>query len=247
MKKSYIEKQKERLGQKIKLLISRPDFQEEILTLRKKWNIPVKGIKNEEDNQAWHEQLYIATDKFHEEEWPKYRRELKKLRDDKKFIEEEKKRREVNLRVPLNAFGNDVWNIVKKFKLAPRWQNGIKRYLLFNDSEHLNLFSGIIINTSWEKGIEKISLEIDSDTTLSDVKRIWPWIKRMQRGLSYKLSDKYQPIKKFERDKRAYELEKKGKTIEEIGEAINLEFDNSLGDSEIRQIIKRYKKRLNIN
>ncbi len=92
-----------------------------------------------------------------------------------------------------------------------------------------------------------ISLEIDGDTTLKDVKHIWPWVKLMQKDLMYRQADKFQPIKNFERDTRIYTLDKEGKTLTEIAETINLEFDNALLEGELKQIIKRYKKRLNIN
>lgn len=93
MKKNYLEKRKDRLEQKIKLLVSRPDFQKEILELRKKWNIPLNGIKNEEDNQNWNRKLLIDTDEYYTKNWPRERKKIIELREQGKFREAEKTKR----------------------------------------------------------------------------------------------------------------------------------------------------------
>jgi hypothetical protein len=247
MKNDYFAEKTKRLKQAIKVLISRPAFQKEIADLRKKWNIPPDGIKNEDDNQEWNRNLDIATDRYHEKEWPKCRAEIDRLNKDRKFREAEEKRKEHNAKAPLNEFREDIWSVVRKYRLSPRWHTGIRRYILFNDPDNLNLTAGVTIVTTWENGIKRIALEIDGDTTLNDIKHIWPWVKRMQKGLMYRQADKFQPIKNFERDTRIYELDQAGKTLKEIAETINLEFDNALLEGEIKQVIKRYKERLNIN
>lgn len=247
MKSDYFAEKTKRLKQAIKVLVSRPAFQKEIAGLREKWHIPPEGIKNEDDNQNWNSQLDIDTDDYYKTEWPKCRAEIDKLNAEKKFREAEEKRKECNANAPLNAFRDDIWIVVRKYRLSPRWHNAIRRYLLFNDPDNLNLTAGVTIVNTWENGMKLISLEIDGDTTLKDVKHIWPWVKLMQKDLMYRQADKFQPIKNFERDTRIYTLDKEGKTLTEIAETINLEFDNALLEGELKQIIKRYKKRLNIN
>lgn len=247
MKNDYFDEKTKRLKQEIKVLVSRPAFQKEIADLRKKWNIPPDGIKTEDDNQEWSHKLDIATDEYYETEWPKCRAEIDKLNKERKFREAEEKRKECNANAPLNALREDIWSVVRKYRLSPRWHTGIRRYLLFNDPDNLNLTAGVTIVTTWENGMKRIALEIDSDTTLKDVKQIWPWVKRMQKDLMYRQAEKFQPIKNFERDTRIYELDQDGKTLKEIAETINIEFDNALLEGEIKQIIKRYKERLNIN
>lgn len=104
--------------------------------------------------------------------------------------------------------------------------------------------AGITVAMNWDNGIKRISLEIDDDTTLNDLKHVWKWARKMRKG---RLSDKFQPIPNFDRDKRAYELELEGRTEKEIGDTIQEEFGDSLDYNELKIVIKRYKKRLNIN
>jgi hypothetical protein len=247
MKSNYFDEKAKRLKQEIKVLVSRPAFQKEVAILREKWNIPSEGIKTEDDNQEWHHKLDIATDEYRNVEWPKCRAEIDRLNKERKFREAEEKRKEHNAKAPLNEFREDIWSVVRKYRLSPRWHNAIRRYILFNDPDNLNLAAGVTIVNTWENGMKLIALEIDGDTTLKDIKQVWPWVKRMQKDLMYKRADKFQPIKNFERDKRIYELEQGGKTLTEIAELINVEFDSALLETEVKQIIKRYKKRLNIN
>ena len=247
MKSNYFEEKTKRLKQEIKVLISRPAFQKEIAFLREKWNIPPDGIKTEDDNQEWHHKLDVATDKYNETEWPKCRAEIDRLNKERKFREAEDKRKEYNLNVPMNAFREDIWSVVRKYRLSPRWHTGIRRYLLFNDPDNLNITAGVTMVTTWENGMERLALEIDGDTTLKDIRQIWPWVKRMQKDLMYKRADKFQPIKNFERDQRIYELQQEGRSEKDIGDIIQREFGDSLDYNEINIAIKRYKKRLNIN
>lgn len=51
MKKEYIEKERKRISQQIKLLTFNPDFQKDVLKLRRRWNVPKNGIKTEKHNK----------------------------------------------------------------------------------------------------------------------------------------------------------------------------------------------------
>jgi hypothetical protein len=247
MKKDYFAEKTKRIKQEIKVLVSRPAFQKEISDLRKKWNIPQDGIKTEDDNQEWNRNLDTATDRYHEKEWPKCRAEIDRLIKERKFREAEEKRKEHNAKAPLNEFREDIWSIVRKYRLSPRWHTGIRRYLLFNDPDNLNLTAGVTMVVTWENGMKRLALEIDGDTTLRDIRQVWPSVKRMQKDLMYRKADKFQPIKNFERDKMIYELEQDGKSEKDIGDIIQQEFGDTLDYNEINIAIKRYKKRLNIN
>lgn len=246
-KTEYFEKKKKVIGQKIKVLVNTPIFQEQIIELRKKWKIPLNGIKEEDERLDWYGQLSAKTDEFHKKEWPKYRAEIAKLREAKKFREAEEKKDEYNLKVPLNAYRNDIWRIVRSFRLSSRWHFSIERYLLYNDPNNMGVPLGATLSTTWENGMKQLSILINGDTTLADIRKIWPTVKMMQEDLNDRQAEKFQPIPNFDRDKRAYELEQEGKTLNEIGEIINSEYDGGLLDGEIKQIIKRYKKRLNID
>lgn len=200
MKYEYFKKLTIRAKQKTKLLLARPDFQKDILILRKKWKIPSYGLTNEEERQ-------------------------------------------LNLHLT-NVFNNDIWSIVRKYRLSPRWHNGIKHYLLFNDPKNMHKSIGIPVKINWEDGIRRIFLEIDDDTTLNDLKQVWSWARKMKRG---KPTGKFREIENFDRDKRAFELKKEGKNSEEILNIIEIEFGETLDYNHLNIIINRYKKRLNIN
>ncbi len=244
MRNNYTEKSVSRLKQKIKVLIARPSFQKDILELREKWKLPADGIKNEDENQKWNIQLDIDTDEYYSKNWPIERKELIALRKAGKHREADELRKKINADAPLNAFNNDIWSVVRKYRLSPKWYNGIRRYLMFNDPANMNISFGIPIKFEWENGIRRIYLEIDDDTTLNDLKNVWSWARKLQRGKQY---DKYQPIKNFERDNRAYNLQLEGRTEKEIGDIIQLEFGDTLDYNELNIAIKRHKKRLNIN
>lgn len=244
MKIKYHEKALSRLKQKIKLLVARPDFQKDIHELRIKWKIPQDGIKNEEANEKWNTQLDIDTDEYYDKNWPKERKELLVLRKAGKHREADEIKKKINANAPLNAFNNDIWSVIRKYRLSPKWNNGIRRYLLFNDPANLNISFGIPVKFEWENGMRRIYLEIDEDTTLDDLRNVWSWARKLQRGKKY---DKYQPIKNFDRDNRAYELQLEGRTEKEIGDIIQEEFGETLDYNELNIAIKRHKKRLNIN
>lgn len=250
MKLSYIKKSAKRQKQKAIVLISRPDFQEDMLSLRKKWNIPADGIKTDEEKRKWELDLSRATTKYYDEEWPKFHEELEQLQIHGPYKKFKERQDEINDFAPGNAFEKDIKSILQKYLLSPKWKSPIRRYILLNDVDNMAMNVGVTIAghlNDYEPVEYQLCLHIDEDTTLEDIKEIWSDVMEHQEMLIYKKQNKFQPIKNFERDKRIYELEQEGKTIKEIGDIINSEYDDGLLDGEIKQIIKRYKKRLNIN
>lgn len=242
--KRYFEKQKERLEQRIKVLINRPDFQKDILFLRDKWKISKDGLKNDDDYGKWSDTLLERTDEYYDKNWPEEKKKIIELREKGRYDEANEIRNKINKRSPLIEFGDDIWVMIINYRLSPRWYEGIKHYLLYNDSKNMGIPAGATVLNNWEHGIPIVSIQFDKDTTLEDIKRAWSWARKMYKG---GVSHKYQPIKKFDRDKRIYELEKKIKDWKEIAEIIENEFGDDLGYNEINIAINRYKKRLNIN
>lgn len=173
MQDKYYKRLLTRQGQRIELLLSRPDFQEDVFFLRIKWKIPRDGLKNEDENQKWHRALYTSDDRWFRDTWSKARKELERLRKEKNFHQAEVRRKEINNSAPLNSFRMDVKNIVKKYKLPMRWDDGIKRYLLFNNKNNMTIPLGVVINTERDKDtdLEKLCIGIEDDTTLEDIKQ----------------------------------------------------------------------------
>lgn len=244
MENKYFERQRERLEQRIKVLVNRPDFQKDILFLRNKWKIPQDGLKSDEDYENWSTKLLEKTDKYYDKNWPKEKKKIIELREKGKHEEANELKNKINKQAPLNEFGNDVWVMIINYRLSPRWYEGIKHYLLYNDSKNMGIPVGTTVLNNWDHGIPIVSIQFDKDTTLEDIKRAWSWARKMYRGGVF---HKFQPIKKLDRDKRTYELKNEGKDWEEIAEIIESEFGDDLDYNEINIAINRYKKRLNIN
>lgn len=240
----YQKRQSERTNQKIKVLINRPDFQNDIIFLRNKWNIPQNGIKTEKENEGWNDWILNETDNYYDKKWPIETKKILELRKLKKYREAEEIKKSINSGSPLNAFNNDIWAIIVKYVLPPKWHEGIKNYLMSDDQKYLSNQTGLIVNFNWDHGVLRPSIEFDKDTTVPDLKRAWSWARKL---LKNKRNTKFQPLKNFERDKRAYELEKEGKNPTEMEDAIEKEFGKVFSYNELTLAIKRYKKRLNIN
>jgi hypothetical protein len=244
MQDKYQKRQSERIKQKIKVLTNRPDFQKDILFLRNKWKIPKSGLKTEDDYGKWSTKLLEKTDRYYDKNWPNEKKKIIDLRERGKYDEANELKNQINKLAPINEFSDNVWFIIINYQLSPRWHEGIKNYLLFNNTEKMGIPVGTTVLNNWDHGVPIISIQIDKDTTLEDLKRVWSWARKMYRGGVF---HKYQPIKNFDRDKRAYELEKEGKDWEEIAGIIEKEFNDDLDYNEINIAINRYKKRLNIN
>lgn len=250
MKLSYIKKASERAQQKVKVLVNRPDFQEDIIELRKKWNIPLEGIKTEEHNRTWNRNLSLSTQKYYDEEWPKHKAELKHLSTSGTYKEYEKRKDELNDAAPLNAFEKDIKSILKKYLLNPKWRHPIRRYILLNDPDNMNISIGVTIAghlNDYEPVEYQLCLHIDEDTTLEDIKEIWSDVKAHQERLIYRKQKKFQPIPNLDRDKRAYDLQNAGENPENIEKILQEEFGVAMGYDDINTAIKRYRKRLRIN
>ncbi len=241
----YQRKQSKRINQKIKVLINRPDFQKDIALLRNRWKVPKSGLKNERENEEWNQQLLADTDNYYDKNWPNERKKLIVLTEKGKYREADELRTKINKQAPLNAFDNDIWVMVITYKLSPRWHDGVKRYLLFNDPKNMAISMGITVLSNWNHGIPEICLQIDKDTTLDDIKRVWSWARKMYRGKEK--PHKFQPIKNFERDKEIYQLQQKNKEWKKIAEKISIKYGDELDYNDINIIVKRYKKRLHIN
>ncbi len=244
MKKDYFAEKKKRLEQKIKVLINRPAFQEDVHEFRKFWKIPPEGIENEVQSLNWNRRLEVDTVNYYIKNWSMERKEIMRLRKQKKFEEAEGIRKRISVNAPFNILKSDIWKVIKRHRILPRWYNNIKHYILFNDLGKMDDTLGMKVNMDWDYGILKISLEIEEDTTLVDLKHAWKWVRKMYKNKQF---NKFQPIDNFDRDKRIYDLQGEGNTIPEIEKIINLEYADGLSHSEIKQIIKRQKIRFNIN
>jgi len=238
---SHIVKTRTKLYQKAKILISDPKFQQEIKELRGKWNIPQNGFTTNEENQNWHDWIMEVTDKFLDEnciEESKLEMDLSRM---KKWKEKEKANQNFNDQTPINAFHIDLDRLVSMYKLPSSWHESIKRYLMFNSVDLMMIPGNVSIAIGVGKE-RKLMLEINADTTLEDIKFIWPMVKAEQKRLPDK-SNKFQPSTMIDIDKKAYELRRQNKLkLSEIADIITEEFNlesytyKSAGESVKRHI-----------
>jgi hypothetical protein len=248
MKQEYIQKASTRQKQVIKVLISKPSFIDAIVSLRKKWKIPAQGIPSQNELDEWYQNLNEATEQYFDKQLPIKRQELVEIRNKGNFAEHKKVKDKFNNEVPRNAFLIDIKRLTHQQKLSPRWVDGVKRYLLFNNPDNMGIFIGPVISTSidMEFDTETISLEIEANTTLEDIKAIWPSVMESQSRLSYKKQKKFQPLRKFDRNKKAYELYQQGKKYREIADEFS-KTGKAIGEETVAKMIERYKKMVDIN
>lgn len=251
MNKSYFDKRRERIRQKLDILYARPDFQLDVTEFRKRWNIPEDGIKTEEDNQSWREWLEDETNKYIEQHRQEHHKQMQDLLQQNKQAERDDLHKAFNSRVPRNAFRLEILRFLKKYKIPFQWQEITRRYLLFNkknDDERMPINS-VTLQENWDFDINgwQLTLILSADTTLDDVKAIWPLVKAEQSKLYDHESKKFQPIPNLKIDERAYELKQQKMTNSSIADEINKEFPHlSYTYKDVSDSLRRHKKRLRI-
>lgn len=236
-------------NQRAKILIANPNFQEAVRLVREKFDIPSEGFIDQEINEKWHHDFYIKDDDYFSENWMKTCLEIKKLREEKKFNEAYELQQKFNNESPVNAFRIAVKLILLDFRLPLGWEESIRRYILFNDIDHMWIPSNIVIRQDFDKDtlLTRLSILIDDSTTLEDIKNAWPRIKHFQEKLQSYSKKKNQPIKNFERDQLAYNLKQSGKTYNEIADELSKSFNKTFSYDDVASFIKRYKKTVGIN
>lgn len=239
-----------RARQRAMILAENPTFQEQILAIRRKFKIPLEGLKTNEESQKWHDEFYQSDDNhFSKTNMEKVRSEIERLEKEKKFREGFDLHRKFNKEGPVNAFNIAIKKTLENFKLPLNWEHSMQRYILFNSIDLMWLPGNVSVREDYDQDtkLKRLSIEIDDTTTLDDIKYAWPRIKFHQKKLQSYTREKFQPLRKLDRDRRAYKLEKEGKSLEEIADIINLEFDDSMDYNYLKIVLKRYKKRLNIS
>jgi len=231
------------------LITSRPDFQDEVLLFRKIFNIPIQGLKSNEAAEQWHHEFYQSDDNYLKSVWPKKRKEILKLKKEGKYEEAEGLQKQFNNGVPINNFRIKVKTLLKKYKIPFRWENSVKRYVLFNDVEKmwipLNVF--IKIEQDEDTGLDQLFIGIDDTTTIEDIKYFWPSIRFHRDRLYSKTKKKFQPIKNLEMYKEAYDFKCGKKTLNWIADYLSVKYDKIYSDTDVSDFIRKYKKNMALN
>lgn len=250
MNKAYFDKRKERINQKLDILHARPDFQTDVSEFRKRWNIPQDGIKTEEDNHAWKMELEKETRRYIDEHREGHHQQMQDLLAQNKHIESDDLNKAFNQRIPRNAFRLEILRFLKKYKIPYQWEEVTRRYLLFNkhDDEWMPINS-VTLQENWDFDIGgwQLTLILSADTTLEDIKAIWPLVKEQQSKLYDHPDKKFQPIPNLKIDERIYELKQQKMTNSSIANEINKEFPYlSYTYKDVSDSLRRHKQRLRI-
>lgn len=234
-----LEKHASRLAEQIKILINNPKFIKDIVGLRKKWSIPIEGLKTNDKWKNWQEWLDDISEDFIKKNI--LNKSNKSYKNNTRLLDQ----------VPVNAFNINLDNLLKKYKLSPDLKNSIRYYLLADDMENMGFSSGVSISSKYDNKdgfLNKITLNIGANTTLEDIKAIWGEVSSSQKKLPYKRQEKLQPIPNLDRDLFIFNLKKEGKSSKEILKILQNEYDiYSMSYDDINKIIQRIKKRMDTN
>lgn len=246
--KDVMERWVGRARQKALKLINHPDFRKRVLSLRTKYNIPSVGLKTDEENRDWHKWLDAETEHYFNTEWPKHRQRLIDLREsDYPAFKAEEKR--LNSLAPLNAFRVDTAKLVHDYNLGPRWRRSLQHYVMFDDIEKMEVPIGVQLEKRFEGDLDQevLCLIIEENTTLRDVEAIWPRVKYHQASLKYFKERKSQPLRNFERNKRAYELSLEHSSPTKAATALGDELNIVCTITDLYDYVKQHKRAVGIN
>lgn len=138
------------------LLTNYNDFNNIIIEIRKKFDIPVEGLLNDQESQAWHDQMDTESSKF------------KQFKETKWF-----------------DFADSVNKILKRYNLPNNYLQTIKHYLLFNTLQPplVNFSEGPYEHGISFAKPEYIRLNIYTQLTDKELEEIKKYIKRRSRHL----------------------------------------------------------------
>ena len=211
--------------QKVDLILANPIFHTKVRALRIKWKIPPKGFTLEKPIETKTKEGVVMRQRI--------KGEMEKWQD------------QLNKKGKSPDFQKDLDNLrrttLKPYKLPDRWRLFLHGYIVYGSKVPI---SGpkIYLRREDDTGEYSLWVKIDGDTTLSDIKRVWGYIKREQEKLfDYKKRFKIMP--KLQRDKNIMKLSRQGLSDEEIRKQIKEEFGESIEHFDISKIRAKYKKR----
>lgn len=144
----------------------------------------------------------------------------------------------------------DVKDLLINLKISLSWQNIVYSYVFtgncfpYNDEspEVINNADGLILKVDTDN-YDKLILEIGKDTTMEEFKNSWDVIKKYRKMKPKRKKEKVN----FLRDYKIFSLANDGKTIKEICNIIQKEFEiDNLDYGNIKKIVSSFYKRLKI-
>jgi len=239
-----------RSRQRLKLIFSRPDFLKKVQELRKEFSIPTNGIKTNEESGKWEDDLCQKTEDYYDLIPLEKRKEIIDLKNNGKYHEAELIEKQENDAAPLNSWRIKIKLLLKDYRLPLSFEESIKRFVMFNETaDKAWIASNIFITEKIDEdtGLKQLLIGINDETTLEDIKKSWHFISHSRDRLYSKIKKKNQPIKNFERNKRAYDLKLEGKNLNEIADLLSEEYKKDYVYSDVADFIKKHKKSVGVN
>ncbi len=248
MDQEYFDKQRERIKQRVKILLAKSDFVAEVKYLREKWSIPPGGLQDELENEKWQSILPESSDKYFDDNLEFEREKLDRLTKEGKLRERENEQKRFNDMAPLNAFHIDIEKLISKYKLPTDWHHPLERYLMFNDPTNMSIpINNATVQITWDSNRKmQLSILINANTTQKDIKFIWSDVMREQKRMNDRVGKKYQPIPNLDRDKRICELADQNTSYNDIATKIQEEFGegDNFGFEDVSKALYRHRKRI---
>lgn len=236
--------------QRLKLILSRPDFIEKVKNIRQEFHIPPNGLSTDEESKKWQDDLCQNTENYFDNFPFEKRKEIIDLKNKSEYYKAELLEKQENDNAPLNSWRIKVKLLLKEYKLPLSFEESIRRHIMFNDEADKSwVTSNIFITEKKDEdtGLKQLLIGINDETTLDDIRKNWAIICIHRDGLYSKVKKKNQPIKNFERNKRAYELKLEGKKLNEIADVLSEEYKKDYIYNDVADFIKKHKKSVGIN
>ena len=244
-RQSRIEKWQEQTNLRGQILECKPGFQEEIKSLREKYDISVGGFQISEEVVAWNKKFKRVNRDYYETNRPSNRKEYDELVKNGLFERATRLEKEFNANQPLNYLNLKIHQMVAKYKMSPGWFEGIRSYLLTNTFV-MSLGPTITESINLEYDCSEITINLQGKMTRADYEAISERLAAIQDNLPYVKKEKERLLTNFPLYKRTHELiedRKPSSTADtlEIAVILEREFDKE-GKINLTDI-KKYEQR----
>lgn len=228
------------LEQRLELLKLKPEFLLDVKEFRRRWKLPTRGLKDDNERAEWDKWL----DGYDKEEKIKFEANPNSTEKDV-------------FQLPNYLYSYEFHELARKYKFHENIEHIFKNYIFFNDfykdyllNLKINKNARVRLFTQSEFGNEykdkdRIYIEIFSDTTIEDMAKTWKSVKcKQKKAIGYK-DGRRRPKVYLERDIFIWKLSRKGLSHEEIREQIkNLPTCGKIYIQDISKIIAKISKKI---
>lgn len=187
--------------------MSKPDFQDDIKTIRNKNNLPDDGFVNAKAAEIWKVE---------------------------------------NIHLKLNAWekiDNSITTMLHKYHLGPIWHHSLKRYLLLNNPDDMQLPTEIQVGMKrdMDTGRWQVVMYIPEDASQAEIRAVLPQVSEWQRRIHHKKELKRQPAPYTALARQAFEAHEQLRSYEKVGQKLGI------SASRARDLVRNFKNQAGIN